>query len=68
MTAYLPYRYWQSIIAAHQWIQCGQLRFFPAPCMTPLLAALARLYLAPVKGHSATARRRKNGVNMERSL
>jgi hypothetical protein len=43
MTAYLPYHYWRSIIAAHQWIQCNQLRPFPAPCMISLLAALARL-------------------------
>lgn len=43
MTTYLPYHYWISVIAAHQWVQCSQLRPFPAPCMVPLLAALARL-------------------------
>jgi len=43
MTTYLPYHFWRSIIAAHQWIQCGQLRPFPPPCMIHLLATLAGL-------------------------
>jgi len=43
MTPYLPYHSWMALLLAHQWLQCGQMRPFPAPCMVALLGALARI-------------------------
>jgi hypothetical protein len=48
MTPYLTYHYWRSILAAHQWLQCGQMAPFPPCCMIALMGALAK---AMVRGN-----------------
>jgi hypothetical protein len=43
MNLCLAYNFWRSIIAAHQYLQCSQIRPFPPCCMVALLGAVARM-------------------------